>query len=522
MRGLATVVALIAAEYLLIAATIDVRDLHFLDGVPWLRAQLKTVPPLVLCVTTAMVVLGGRGLRAAFAAEPTPLVHRQGVRLYAHLSAYAGFFGLTLALLRDLTPASSLGVSLWATLAVVTGCSAVLLAVPRSALRWAMTAGARVCIAGLAAGALSLAAGLFATSAWPHLASASLRLSSLLLALSGSDVIVDYSARSIRVDNFEAEIAAACSGVEGMGLMVVLVGAYLFAFRRELRFPAALLLLPVSVMLAFCANALRIAALMLVGSKISVQIANSGFHSKAGWVVFCAAAVGLLYGSRNLLTRDVQRSTRAPAPLVEGPLAAYIGPQLCLLGSALLTGLWAAGVDRWMALRFVVASAALSWLSRPLLKGLRVSLPAVVVGVLTYLLWIALVKHETHDAVYETFLRTHGRVEVTLFLLARVVGSVLVVPIAEELAFRGFLARWPSGANFQAVRPAYISMQGLLLSSAVFGVLHSDMLAGAVAGIFYCLLYRRTESIADPIVAHAVTNGLIAIEVLALGHYGRW
>lgn len=523
-RRLLAAVALIATEYFLISAAIDVRDLRFLAGGPsWLPQQFKRIGPLAVCVLTALVLLGGRGLREALRAEPGPPPWHRRVLLCSHLAAYATFVGLTVALARESLVASVLSVSLWVLLGLAASSTLLVLVIPSSLASWAKSAGARVTLAGLAAGALSLIAGVIVNNAWRHLAYSALSVSSWLLALVGRDVRIDMSDASLQVGNFKAIIEPACSGVEGMGLMAVLVGTYLFAFRRELRFPAALLLVPISVLLAFLANSIRIAALMVVGSEVSVHVASSGFHSKAGWVVFCLAAAALIYASRRWLARrEESAAPRNVAPLIEGDVAGYIVPELCLLGTALFTGLWAVDIDRWMALRFVAAGIALAWLSRSLLASLKLRLSAIAVGVGTYLAWIALVKHDTHDAVYEAFLRTHGSAEVTAFLVMRVVGSVLLVPIAEELAFRGFLARWPSSANFAAVRPAAISVQGVFLSSVVFGVLHSDMLAGVVAGLAYCLLYRKTENIIDPIVAHAVTNGLIAVEVLALGHYGRW
>lgn len=522
-RRLLTAFALIATEYLLLVAAIDVRDLQFLAGGPaWLPMQFKRIGPLAVCTVTALVLLGGRGLRGALTAEPVPpLWHRRGL-LGLHLTVYAAFVALTITLARAWLAADTFSIAVWVLLGVVAAVTLVLLIVPPSVQRWAKSAGARVTLAGLGAGALSLIAGVFVNGAWRHLAYSSLSVSSFMLALIGRDVRLDMSDASIQVGGFKAIIEPACSGVEGMGLMAVLVGTYLFAFRRELRFPAALLLLPLSIALAFFANALRIAALMLVGSEVSVDVASHGFHSKAGWVVFCLAAAGLIYASRRWLARDQEKQSRAASPLIEGDLTAYILPELCLLGVALLTGLWAIDIDRWTALRFVACALALALVSRRLLTSLRVGLPAVAVGVLVYVAWILLVKHETHDPVYERFLGDHGSLEVALFLIARVVGSVVLVPIAEELAFRGFLARWPTSANFEAVRPAAIGVQGVLLSSVVFGVLHSDMLAGVVAGLSYCLLYRKTENIIDPIVAHAVSNGLIALEVLTLGHYGRW
>jgi hypothetical protein len=48
------------------------------------------------------------------------------------------------------------------------------------------------------------------------------------------------------------------------------------------------------------------------------------------------------------------------------------------------------------------------------------------------------------------------------------------------------------------------------------------LFAGAVTGVLYTLALLRRGRIADAIVAHAVTNGLIAMDVLAFHHWELW
>ena len=101
-------------------------------------------------------------------------------------------------------------------------------------------------------------------------------------------------------------------------------------------------------------------------------------------------------------------------------------------------------------------------------------------------------------------------------------GSVVVVPLAEELAFRSFLTRRLVAADFTEVLPGQFSWPSFLISSALFGALHGRWLAGTIAGMAYALvLYRRGE-LGDAISAHAITNALIAAYVLATGAYTLW
>ena len=58
-------------------------------------------------------------------------------------------------------------------------------------------------------------------------------------------------------------------------------------------------------------------------------------------------------------------------------------------------------------------------------------------------------------------------------MVARVLNTVLVVPVIEELAFRGFLARRISGPAFDEMAPQAITLTGIAISSLAFGLLTS-------------------------------------------------
>ncbi|MGB5973587.1 MAG: CPBP family intramembrane glutamic endopeptidase, partial [Nodosilinea sp.] len=87
--------------------------------------------------------------------------------------------------------------------------------------------------------------------------------------------------------------------------------------------------------------------------------------------------------------------------------------------------------------------------------------------------------------------------------------SVLVVaPITEEFVFRGVLLhRW--GVKW-GIRPA------IILTSMLFGVLHSNLTGLFVFGVVMSLLYLSTRSLLVPIAAHAICNAIASgVEFLA-------
>jgi CAAX prenyl protease-like protein len=102
------------------------------------------------------------------------------------------------------------------------------------------------------------------------------------------------------------------------------------------------------------------------------------------------------------------------------------------------------------------------------------------------------------------------------------------VPIAEELAFRGFLLRRlsissGSPADFQAVDFRRVTYFAIATSSILFGLMHGERwFAGALAGVVYAMMARRRRSIGNAIAAHATTNALIAVYVLAGGNWQLW
>lgn len=163
---------------------------------------------------------------------------------------------------------------------------------------------------------------------------------------------------------------------------------------------------------------------------------------------------------------------------------------------------------------------------------------AVAVGVLVFILWIL---PETGwvrrlGSVNEFYMRFAVRQAGVVpaaspyapeqcgwpLALIRLTGSALVIAVAEEYFWRGFLLRWFKGHPFTAIPPRQIGWGILLVASLVFGLEHSRWLAGVVAGVAYGLLYIRTGDLWAAIVAHGVTNYLLGLYVLATGAYVFW
>lgn len=106
--------------------------------------------------------------------------------------------------------------------------------------------------------------------------------------------------------------------------------------------------------------------------------------------------------------------------------------------------------------------------------------------------------------------------------VARLLGSAFVISAAEEYFFRGFLYRWLQGRSWLTAPLSAYDPQAFWGVVAIFAFEHDRWLLGAVAGVAYGFLAVRTGGLRAPIIAHATTNFLLGVYVLASGQYGFW
>ena len=211
------------------------------------------------------------------------------------------------------------------------------------------------------------------------------------------------------------------------------------------------------------------------------------------------------------------------------PFAVYIA--VLAAGPSLRDALPAAWDGRWLyGAQIAVVMLALGFFVRgytelrPLALGLREALEATAGGIVVFVLWINLDSGWTviGDAGSGFDPRTRsGEVDWALAFL-RIFGAAAVVPIMEELFWRSFIMRWLDNPDFTRSSAAAVSVRALLLSSIVFGIEHHQWLAGALAGLAYGGLYKRSGTLWSPILAHAVTNLLLGLWVLRTGAWHFW
>lgn len=153
----------------------------------------------------------------------------------------------------------------------------------------------------------------------------------------------------------------------------------------------------------------------------------------------------------------------------------------------------------------------------------RFSWRGPAVGAAVFVLWIASAHVLLANASMPVALSGLAPVARGGWIGARVLATVLTVPLAEELAYRGFLMRRLVAADFESVPYAAVGWLPLVITAVLFGLGHGALWpAGIVAGLAYGLLLTRTQRLGEPVVAHVTSNALIALYVLTTQHWELW
>jgi CAAX prenyl protease-like protein len=201
-------------------------------------------------------------------------------------------------------------------------------------------------------------------------------------------------------------------------------------------------------------------------------------------------------------------------------------PQVVLIAVSMLTLLVSPGFEWAYPVRVVVVGLVLLqfW---PRFQWQRPQwlLPAAV-GTAVFGLWLVMVPVD--PVLSSRFAQTLWSVPTgwaLAWIVLRVLGASVIVPLAEELAFRGAAFQLLADALHKLPRPIPARVQAglvLLLSSLAFGALHGDWLAATLAGLAYGVLRLRSGRVSDAVLAHGVTNFLLALYIIDTKSWSLW
>ena len=346
---------------------------------------------------------------------------------------------------------------------------------------------------------------------------------SLLEPWAITGLISDSASFEIGTARFLVYVAKECSGFEGLGMILVFTGVWLIYFRRESRFPQALMLIPLSLVCMWAMNVLRICVLVLIGNAGYGEAAIFGFHSRAGWIGFTLVALGFSVATQRLAW--VRKDAPAQKYPGESPAtSAYLVPFLAVLAASFVSKA-ASGHFEWLyPLRFFAAGWAI-WHFRSELRKLdwHFGWLAPAIGTAVFLLWIAPLRGIAATGTLGASLAALGPVDRWGWIAFRVAAAGVTGPIAEELAFRGYLGRRVLAREFDAVPMDRMTWLSVGVSSVAFGLLYGDRwLLGIASGLAYAGALKWRGRIGDAVAAHATTSLLLAAWVLARGDWGQW
>lgn len=210
------------------------------------------------------------------------------------------------------------------------------------------------------------------------------------------------------------------------------------------------------------------------------------------------------------------------------PFAAYVF--FMILEDALLKFGWEANDLRWLYAVKITVVVALLWAMRsayselrwPSAAGFRTWGAAIIAGVVVFVAWINMTADWMVMGESVGFAPRNDEEIDWIFVAVRIAGAALVVPVMEELFWRSFLMRWIQHPNFLSVDPAQVGIKALTIAAILFALAHSLWFAGLFAGFVYSLLYMRSGTLWSPILAHAVTNGILGVWIVATGNWGFW
>jgi exosortase E/protease (VPEID-CTERM system) len=532
----------------LLAAILAV-DCFFLAVVPHSQPLLGFLAPLGIVSFAVFLGLGHSALKADRGEIPF-----SGRLFAAHLFCVAAIFACNLAALHGFSPLLSRPAQFALSALLLLGI--VLLALACAPLRiwigmiretsplWFLA-----CLAGVLAWAVRHPFQLL----WSSSAGARGHILQIavfdsvhaLLRLILPDVIADPAAWIIGTPRFSVIIAEQCSGMEGLGLVLVFTAIWLWYFRKENRFPQALLLIPCALVSIWVLNIVRICAIILIGDAGAPDVAMVGFHSQAGWIAFTAVALAFSMATRKLswvrkISAGADNGSTAGAihagvalpdevavQSSESPAtAAYLVPFLAILAASFVSKS-VSGYFEWLyPLRFIAAAVAL-WYYRAEYKKLdwRFGWIAPATGAAIFFVWIAPAwwTHEHSASPLGPALAALSPPLRAAWIAFRVAAAVITVPIAEELAFRGFLLRRLVSRNFDEVPFSRLTILSVSVSSLAFGLMHgSHWFVGILAGLAYAAVLKWRGRIGDAIVAHATSNLLLAAWVLLRGDWAQW
>jgi exosortase E/protease (VPEID-CTERM system) len=524
LTRLLTVAALLAIETLLISGLIQSPALDALTGAAKLIHDIQhwAFRFAIAYAGSFAILLYLRGVESDAAAPAIAAAPVRAPWLLLHIVLLAPFAALSAQLYRSTAVPFSVLALGWHVCGLAAAAALFAGIAPLKGWAAALRQTGALPLYALLPAAGAMLAFKISQSLWGPAAALTFRLVHGLLRPLIPSLHADPATLTLITDRFAVQVSEVCSGLEGVGLMLAFCAAWLWYFRREYNFPRALIIVPIALLGIFLLNSIRIAALVLIGNAGYVRTATIGFHSQAGWIAFNLAALAVAYLTKH--SRWMNRQTLAPGAVAPDATAAYLVPLLAILAAGMLSRAVSAGFDLWYSLRMVCALVAL-WAYRRSYGNVDrgFSWRGVVTGAAVFGVWAACAHFISLPAAMPDGLAHLPAPARAAWIACRAATAIIVVPIAEELAYRGWLMRRIEAADFDSIPVGSVGWPAIAISAVAFGVMHGSLwFAGILAGLAYGAVAVRTGKIGECVAAHATTNALVAVQVLLFGQWQLW
>lgn len=351
----------------------------------------------------------------------------------------------------------------------------------------------------------------------------------LLSSFFVSNPVTDINTLLIGTKQFAVHLQYGCSGSEGISLFLTAATCFYLLMRNQLTLSTwgAAAMLLIGVFISFAGNILRISLLIAIGSHGYGEYAMGGFHSSAGTIFFF-----IIIGSYALIVH--RYFIRTPQPLLpkirailsQNPAAPYLIPFMALIAATIFLRIFTIHWD-WLYPIKIIWVTGILWYYRQVLTDLpaapgRSYLFAAIGGIIIAYLWMALPDGAHVDPPGISNFNTAPQPIRYAWLFFRVSGSVMIIPIIEELIFRGYLSRVIIHFDFHKIPMGTFSPLSFAASAIAFGILHNHLAGGIIAGILFNIILMYTKSLRAVIVSHIIANAVIAFDVIQWNHWYWW
>jgi uncharacterized protein len=143
---------------------------------------------------------------------------------------------------------------------------------------------------------------------------------------------------------------------------------------------------------------------------------------------------------------------------------------------------------------------------------------SIFVGIVGIILWIGLDRYLVHypaSAVGRNPFLLYPPAEAWVLFGFRLFGLALVVPVMEELFWRGFLMRWLIKEDFNSVPLGTYTPASFFVTTALFASVHgAEWPLAVIVGLLYGGWFLRTKHLGDVMLAHGTTNLILGLYCL--------